>query len=660
MNLGKLGLALAVSMIVFALPLALLGALPQGYGVTLLIEGEPFEIDGQLLCRDLAGIVVVSFGGEFHSMDLCGLLRRGERRALRAGFGGEIGVRIDFDEGVRDWLRRLEWLGVRRGMSAGEVEKSLEEKGLGVVTMPSVSVTLWLVGDGAHYIASYVYTSFHYYASRGHDYFSARRRVLEDPLAVVRGHPPIVIRLGDLAGRLVPVDLTRALEAARRELGLEDPEPERAAPTPSTCPPGYHYYETGVCYRENYWGLPEASQEWFAKRVWVHSSLDRDMVIQDMWTRFLNTFTTAYLLDKSRFQTAGDAWAYLTAAPNPCRGGAGVPTDMGYVVRECLRPDHVPGGYVDWEHSVTRGALFTVYKPLVISVVSHAGDMPPMRIRLTYMRAEQRFGFSLTGALLWSEEGYSVGPTISRLTFHRDYWNNLGIRHIALIVPTNMTYEYDAIVFTWNVRTYSYGGREYWLAEPVPIVAPYYREVGQAPALDGYRWGFRYDTEGNCWHGCPPHAWNINDLVDRLTETIPTEHYLLREAGDVRLFRSETLDRLPIEFEANGSRYVESLGAVLSGIPRDLLLGLFSGHAPPPFDKLLGLLECAETTFRSGTSLRFEWEDLRNREVRVAMFKVTKVEEYLSPAYRALGNRPLVARYVVVIGEPRESGEEGR
>ncbi len=174
MGPGKLGLALVALVLLSAL--ALITLLFPGYGVTLVVEGEPFEVDGQLLCRDLPGSVILMFGGEFHTLDVCELL---EKRVVRVGF----------EEGVRYWCRWLEELRIREGMSAEEVRRTLWERGYAVANVPSVSVTFWLVGDGVYYIANDVFTSRHYYTARGLDPLSATRRMWEDPLAVVRGYP---------------------------------------------------------------------------------------------------------------------------------------------------------------------------------------------------------------------------------------------------------------------------------------------------------------------------------------------------------------------------------------------------------------------------------------------------------------------------------------
>ncbi len=227
-----------------------------------------------------------------------------------------------------------------------------------------------------------------------------------------------MVRLEDLAKVLAVVNVSRAIEAARRELGLESPAlPEglgsaQAAST-SLCPPGYEYYDTGVCLRGNYWDLPETPPEWFASRVWVHPSLDRNRVIQGAWTEFLKIYLTAYLLDKSRFPTLGSVWNYLTVtvASNPCRKlrNVGTAVNMTYVVRECALPDGVPKDYVGWNHTAAPGSRFNISKPFVLSVVSYTGSMPPMSIRLEYEvigLGYRRVGISFMGVMLYSWEGH--------------------------------------------------------------------------------------------------------------------------------------------------------------------------------------------------------------------------------------------------------------
>ncbi len=663
MSPGKLGLLLVALVALSALPIAIP---PRGYGVTLIIEGKPFEIDGKLLCRDIAGSIVVMFGSEFHTLDICELL---ERRVVRVGF----------EEGVKDWLRRLGELGIREGMRAEEVLESLRRRGIGGVTMPSVSVTFWLVGDGVHYIANDVFTSQDYYMARGLDYFGAFLRMLEDPLAVVRGYPPIVVRLEDLAKRLIPVNLTRAIEAARRELGLEEPAPKSEEPamagaagsagaqfvalvapeslqtvaTQTVCPPGLVPYDIGVCAWQNYWGFSDTPEEWFSNKVWVSLYLDRNKVLRDLWTRFVEVYSTAYLFDKSRYATPGSVWNYLTVtvATNPCRKLQNVETavDMTYVVRECLRPSYVPYYYVDWRHTMARGARFTLYKPFVISVVSRTGYMPPMTIIVDYGSVDVGFkntGFSLAGVMIWGEKAYWVEKKSHQARFNRDLWN-MGVRTAALIVPTDMTYQYDAIVFTWNIKTYSYGGREYWLAEPVSIVTPYYREEKwQQNWVDCY-----YDASGKCVGYCPSYAWNLdalNDLVRRLTENVPTRYYRISDKmhRDIPI-NFETIDN-SISIEVEGG---ESLASVLFGIARDLALNLFGKYIPWPFSMLLSLIDYADTTFRASVvTLSLRWaRDGPPLDIRVTADKMTKREDYLSPKYIAAGRRPTVARYVVTV-----------
>ncbi|MFN3268003.1 MAG: hypothetical protein ACK416_01960, partial [Zestosphaera sp.] len=119
-------------------------------------------------------------------------------------------------------MERLDRLGIKPGMRSKDIIKTLESRGYGGVTMPTVSITFWLITKDIHYISNDAFTSLDYFVSMGYDYSTAFNMMFENPLAIVEEHATIIIRSEELVESLVATNMTRALEGIRRELGIEE------------------------------------------------------------------------------------------------------------------------------------------------------------------------------------------------------------------------------------------------------------------------------------------------------------------------------------------------------------------------------------------------------------------------------------------------------
>ncbi|MFN3268237.1 MAG: hypothetical protein ACK416_03140, partial [Zestosphaera sp.] len=235
---------------------------------------------------------------------------------------------------------------------------------------------------------------------------------------------------------------------------------------------------------------------------------------------------SAYLFDKNTYPEPPSS---LGGISRRCPNDVNIPAPMDYVVNWCLYGSIlIP---MEWNDTMTPDSEFTIYKPFVITFVSSMSDIPPLEVELTYGAAQagfKRTGFSIMGIPIFVDQGHSVNIYVKTVEFIPADWTR-GARRVALIVPTYMKYLYDALIFTWNIR--GYGAyvdgvfRRYWLAEPVPIITPYYEEIGWAP--DSYWGDCYYDVNGNLKYGgisCST-AQNINNI----TETFQKDYYVIKD-----------------------------------------------------------------------------------------------------------------------------------
>lgn len=619
------------------------------YGIILRFEGDKLVVNGEEVCKDIVGGVIVKFGSEFQSIDICDLI---EKKVIH----------VFFSEGVRDWVKRLEELGVKAGMRGEYILETLESRGYSSVVMPTVSVTFWLIGEDVHYVANGMYTSLDYLVSIGYDYHTAFLKMFEDPLAIVREHGTILIRSEDLVKSLAPINMTRALEEIRKELGLKETTSSSAVSSPSAwrgCPPGTKTVSTGVCEWENYWELSETPPDWFYSRTIVESS-DKNYVVGKLWQGFKKYFGTAYLFHKDVYRTKEEAIdTFWFVWSNPCFhswSDFGKPVNMSTALKNCINSGF--SYQVSWNHTRTLGSEFTMYEPLVVRVESSIGEMPPLEILLEYGSFKFGFkktGFSIMGVLIHGNQEYSVSADFGAIAFNPWQWSNRA-RSAALIIPTYMKYLYDALILTWNIRSYYYDFYygSFWLFEPVPVITPYYEEKGRA--LSDY-WGHTYyDEHGNCIYGCRSYPQNVYDLIEEVTGTLDRVYYVIN---------STRFNDIPNEYvivdksNITSIGYSDSLGSIIFGVAKSIVVDLFLGRIPRPFGELLGFLDYTDTTFSGSVVIQRLWWGRTNQtqnNVWAGIYKGSKSKSYLSNYYDEIGKQPLAAVYVVdffiVGGEP--------
>lgn len=141
--------------------------------VSIIFLGDDFILNG----KKLTGEIIVSFGDETHIITTTELSR--VRRVV-----------LHFSEGVYREAERIKTLysrvGIEKGVIGGEVIRHFINQGISGVTLPTLSITLWLNDEeGYDYVYNEAFTSQHYFMSLGHDYFNAFEKSFEDPLAIV-------------------------------------------------------------------------------------------------------------------------------------------------------------------------------------------------------------------------------------------------------------------------------------------------------------------------------------------------------------------------------------------------------------------------------------------------------------------------------------------
>ncbi|MFN3268762.1 MAG: hypothetical protein ACK416_05850, partial [Zestosphaera sp.] len=338
----------------------------------------------------------------------------------------------------------------------------------------------------------------------------------------------------------------------------------------------------------------------------------------------------------------------------------GVPLNMSYVLKYCTNPDLTPRN-VDWNHTLTPGRVFNLSKPFVMKfhVDPSIGELPPVLVLLHYgavVAGFKKSGFSIMGIMIYGDQGYNIETSTRAIIMVRDAWNQ-GARIAALIVPAQYKYLYDAFIFKWHVRSYS---STYWIAEPIPIITPYYEEVGIHP--EDY-WGTcYYDEYGNYVFGCgnfPSYQQNINEIIEEFTGTFNTDYHTIKSIKFNDIPRSYTILDTS---RTSDEKYLEPLGSVVFGIVKSLVSELFGVFpVPAPYGTFLSLVDFTDTTFSaSAVSLRLEWIRFETSydSVYVDVFKVTKTADTLSSYYDQIGKKPLAAVYIFhfyIIGENSSS-----
>jgi hypothetical protein len=595
--------------------------------VTVVFEGRDLVLGG----KEVAGDLIVSFGGETYVVSVEELGRVGR-------------VTFVFSEGLRREGERMRslysYFGIKvsEGMSGGEIIRLLRERGLGGVRLPAITLTLWLVDeDGNEYVLNEAFTSVHYYVSRGLEYHEAFEKAFQDPLAVVREGPTLIIpSIESLREFLVRVDSTSVVGRLIEELGIGGRKPTITSGSQD------------IVYVENYLLFPQTPPEFFRNKVSVLTpGVDEEWLENEAWQNFVRLYASAYLFKKSRFTTPKDVREYLSGPSWGWCSRDKYLVNFESILSTCLNPS--PAYSIAWNHTKAPGTFFNFYKPYVITVVSNYQNLPPLEFNLVYGAAEAGYtkqGFTFLGVLISSSPTYYITQDTNSIGFLSSDWQQ-GIRHVALVVPTLMQYNYDALIFKWVIGDYD---QEYWIAMPVPILTPYYEEVTWSSSES---WSLDYyDASGNRVWGTYNYISNIYALLYNVTRALQSSEEVVRDVMHYQIPPNREI----IDNSRVSAYYPESLASVMFGVFMDLvstLLGSLTGNpvASKLFSFLSNLIGYADTTFYgSAKQLLLQWRRTGTpQETPVGVVKITGAN--VNASYSQLGNVPLVAQYVVTIGQ---------
>ena len=595
--------------------------------VTIVFEDRDLVLGG----KEVAGDLIVSFGGETYVVSVEELGRVGR-------------VTFVFSEGLRREGERMRslysYFGIKvsEGMSGWEIIRLLRERGLGGVRLPAITLTLWLVDeDGNEYVLNEAFTSVHYYVSRGLEYHEAFEKAFQDPLAVVREGPTLIIpSIESLREFLVRVDSTSVVGRLVEELGIGGRKPTITSGSQD------------IVYVENYLLFPQTPPEFFRNKVSVLTpGVDDEWLENEAWQNFVRLYASAYLFKKSRFTTPKDVREYLSGPSWGWCSRDKYLVNFESILSTCLNPS--PAYSIAWNHTKAPGTFFNFYKPYVITVVSNYQNLPPLEFNLVYGAAEAGYtkqGFTFLGVLISSSPTYYITQDTNSIGFLSSDWQQ-GIRHVALVVPTLMQYNYDALIFKWVIGDYD---QEYWIAMPVPILTPYYEEVTWSSSES---WSLDYyDASGNRVWGTYNYISNIYALLYNVTRALQSSEEVVRDVMHYQIPPNREI----IDNSRVSAYYPESLASVMFGVFMDLvstLLGSLTGNpvASKLFSFLSNLIGYADTTFYgSAKQLLLQWRRTGTpQETPVRVVKITGAN--MNASYIQLGNVPLVAQYVVTIGQ---------
>ena len=595
--------------------------------VTIVFEDRDLVLGG----KEVAGDLIVSFGGETYVVSVKELGRVGR-------------VTFVFSEGLRREGERMRslysYFGIKvsEGMSGGEIIRLLRERGLGGVRLPAITLTLWLVDeDGNEYVLNEAFTSVHYYVSRGLEYHEAFEKAFQDPLAVVREGPTLIIpSIESLREFLVRVDSTSVVGRLVEELGIGGRKPTITSGSQD------------IVYVENYLLFPQTPPEFFRNKVSVLTpGVDEEWLENEAWQNFVRLYASAYLFKKSRFTTPKDVREYLSGPSWGWCSRDKYLVNFESILSTCLNPS--PAYSIAWNQTKAPGTFFNFYKPYVITVVSNYQNLPPLEFNLVYGAAEAGYtkqGFTFLGVLISSSPTYYITQDTNSIGFLSSDWQQ-GIRHVALVVPTLMQYNYDALIFKWVIGDYD---QEYWIAMPVPILTPYYEEVTWSSSES---WSLDYyDASGNRVWGTYNYISNIYALLYNVTRALQSSEEVVRDVMHYQIPPNREI----IDNSRVSAYYPESLASVMFGVFMDLvstLLGSLTGNpvASTLFSFLSNLIGYADTTFYgSAKQLLLQWRRTGTpQETPVGVVKITGAN--VNASYSQLGNVPLVAQYVVTIGQ---------
>ena len=634
-------------------PLAVKADIGKKGCIMLVLEDRDLVFNG----KRLSGNIIVSFGGEFHTISITEFFMNRAIVCFSEGYERER-ERI---------IKRYAELGVTVGASGREVIKRLVEKGVAAYTLPAVTITIWLYDDeGYDYIYSESISSLHYYLSRGYEYLSAFEKAFEDPLAVVREGITVTIPpIRELSMYLARINKKPALESVLRELGILNNTfrvvtgsslstlAERGEVGLMTIPGS-----SGVI--PNYWNYPTSPDQFWRNRISAPLPSEEEYVENVTWQKFIENYGSAYLFSKALFSSPSDVRNYLNSVPGDTYGcfKEGI-KEITMVLNLCLLPSYWPYS-ITWNYTKQPGTNMYVFKPFIIQVISSRLNPPSLILTLSrgsFQGGYNKHGWTFLGVLIGTVPEYSVTSSVRSVLFTVPGDWLVGRRYAAISVWTRIKYYYDALILTYDIRQY-WGDPNYWVAIPIATMLPYYIEEEE---FSGSWWDISwFDILGNCIAGT---CWvsNINSLIQEWSGIYNYENKLY-----YYLVTQNTHDQIPTydvvidEISGNEAIVGSNCAGVLLGASLSLLSLLFEVALPsvsPAVSIFLSVLGtfigyADQTFYFSVSTIVLEWRrspiDPPQPSVKIKVEKLTQLNA-ASNVLNIVGKPPLVVMYRVII-----------
>jgi len=616
--------------------------------ITIELRSSSFLLNGTMF----SGHIIIGFGGEFKSIHLNDVVKRGGRAA------------ICFSEGVRRELTRLREIyrnvsidlsdkGFVEGLSADDVVSRLSQR-YASITIPTVSVTLWMYDSkGFSYVYTATISSMHFYMSKGLRYMDAFKHGLKDPMAIAREGVTVSIPpIDKLYPYLARFNITPIVEKIEKQLNLTNRVLE-VSPKPhfNTASSGAYIDPDGYIY--NYWLYPTTPPQFWMDRVTVVTQgIGEDYIDYWTWQNFISLYGSAYLFNKNKFPTPDSVRSFLNGATSGECFHEGAKS-MYFALNYCLNP----GSYtLNWIHTLNPSTYFTSYKPYVISIVTTTTP-PAMKISLDYGSASggyDQVGVTFMGALIWGYSKLWVQENPGSLWFVLPQDYDSGYRYGAMIIPSEMYYYGDVLLLTYDIRSYN---NNYWIAIPIATIIPYYTEDFEYPRE---AWDMNYfDVYGNCVGTCK-YVSNIVSYLSNVLRSINVEEYVLWSGFYYQLPVGtwNLIDESRTSQTYVGSNY--PLAATAFGVSTDLLSMLFEKAVETWIEDtvlaklggfIINFISFTDITIYQSASAYFFSVYRESSYSYAAPITIEKLTlENKVDAYYQINKMPLCVEYIVEIG----------
>jgi len=191
------------------------------------------------------------------------------------------------------------------GLQGRDIISMLRARRIGAIAMPSISINLWLYGNGYTYTGTSIVSPTDYYMSMGLDYLSAFEESFKDPfIHIRRGITVIIPPLSELIPKLAKLDLKPVIKNLLEKLS---PRTLREFNTTSSC-----IDSPGDACIYNIWGFPDYPPQFWRDRVVIrYATQSPEQVYYWTWQLFISRYGSAHLISKRIFRTPED----LTSSP---------------------------------------------------------------------------------------------------------------------------------------------------------------------------------------------------------------------------------------------------------------------------------------------------------------------------------------------------------